>query len=70
MSDLIYYCTQENNICHKKETCIRYLDAESNHNTTLFNLACTDKNDYVLYLEVEQKGDNEEQKGDCNNEQS
>ena len=47
---LYYCCTQENNDCPNKETCMRYLNAESAPHATLFKYACTEDNNYHLYL--------------------
>ena len=55
MSNLIYYCTQENNTCPKKETCKRYMNAEGKNHTTLFKVACTENNNYVLFMEYKEK---------------
>lgn len=59
MSDLIYYCTNENNTCPKKDSCKRYLEMASHPdtNTTLFKIACTKDNEYVLYIEKEEQGE-------------
>ena len=54
MSDLLYYCTQDNNICPKKDECLRYVNAENKNNTTLFKMSCTEDNDYVLFIKHEQ----------------
>jgi hypothetical protein len=53
MNDKIYYCTQENNDCPKKEECKRYLDAENKNNATLFKASCTENNNYVLFIKAE-----------------
>lgn len=47
-------CTHTNNSCPKKETCERYLNANENNSTDLFNRACTRKNNYSLYEESEE----------------
>ena len=51
---LYYCCTQENNDCPNKETCMRYLNAESAPHATLFKYACTEDNNYHLYLEKDE----------------
>lgn len=56
MSD-IYYCTKEDNYCPKKEECRRYIE-EDECRATLFKEACTEDNDYVLFMRIEQKEDN------------
>ena len=56
MSD-IYYCTKEDNYCPKKEECKRYIE-EDECRATLFKEACTEDNDYVLFMRIEQKEDN------------
>lgn len=55
---LYYCCTQENNDCPNKETCMRYLNAESAPHATLYRYACTEDNNYHLYMEQESKDDN------------
>ena len=72
---LYYCCTQENNDCPNKETCMRYLNAESAPHATLFKYACTEDNNYHLYLKKDEDiieatdsdGNNEEAK---NNEEN
>ena len=51
----LYYCTNENNTCPKKEDCKRYVEAENNNTATLFKMACTEHNDYVLFMKHEKK---------------
>lgn len=48
-----YMCTQDNNVCDKKENCIRYLQANNTDevHTTLFKQACTESNNWILYIE-------------------
>lgn len=46
----IYYCVNENNKCEKKETCRRYLHVSDNNAATLFKNACTENNNYLLYI--------------------
>lgn len=70
---MIYYmcCTIENNDCPKKKECKRYLNAENNSCMTLFKYACTEKNDYHLFMKqddnivnndsIEEKKENEEE---------
>lgn len=50
MYDNIYYCRNAENTCSKKDSCLRYLDAKNNPVSTLFKYACTEKNNYVLYI--------------------
>ena len=50
----IYHCTQENNICPKKESCKRYINSGECH-TTLFKMACTEDNDYILFIKHEEE---------------
>lgn len=52
---LYYCCTQEDNDCPNKETCMRYLNAESEPHATLFKYACTEDNNYHLYMKQESK---------------
>lgn len=70
---MIYYmcCTIENNNCPKKEECKRYLNAKDNSCMTLFKYACTEENDYHLFMKqddnivnndsIEEKKENEEE---------
>ena len=70
---MIYYmcCTIENNNCPKKEECKRYLNAKDNSCMTLFKYACTEENNYHLFMEqddnivnndsIERKKENEEE---------
>ena len=53
----IYYCTKEDNYCSKKEECRRYIE-EDECRVTLFKEACTEDNNYVLFMKIEQKEDN------------
>lgn len=54
MSDLIYYCTKENNDCSQRNECERYLDADSHTSkTTLFKTACTNTNNKILFIKRE-----------------
>ena len=48
-----YCCTQENNNCPNKETCMRFLNAESEPHTTLYKYSCTEENNYHLFMEKE-----------------
>lgn len=48
-----YCCTQENNDCPKKETCMRYINAETEPHTTLYKYACTEDNNHYLYMKKE-----------------
>lgn len=54
MSELIYYCTKDKNNCPKKEECKRYIDSENKECcTSLFKVACTENNGYVLFIKKE-----------------
>lgn len=48
-----YCCTQENNNCPNKESCMRFLNAELEPHTTLYKYSCTEKNNYHLYMKKE-----------------
>jgi len=52
-----YCCTQENNNCPNKETCMRYLNAESEPHTTLYKYSCTEDNNYHLFMKKENTKD-------------
>lgn len=47
---LYYCCTQENNDCPNKEKCMRYLNANTAPHATLFKYACTEENEYLLFM--------------------
>ena len=49
----IYFCTNENNKCPKKDTCKRYLEIDGEEHATLFKRACTEQNNYILYIKAE-----------------
>lgn len=49
----MYYCVKENNDCPKKNDCKRYIESENEDKTTLFKMACTSVNDYVLFIKHE-----------------
>lgn len=54
MVDLIYYCVKENNSCPKRNQCKRYLDSDSHKcKSTLYKNACTDDNNRILFIEIE-----------------
>lgn len=53
MTSSIYYCTKENNNCPKKEECKRYIE-ENECYTTLFKTACTEDNNYILFIKHEE----------------
>lgn len=54
MSDLIYYCTKENNDCSRRNECERYLNSDSHTSkTTLFKNSCTDNNSRILFIKAE-----------------
>lgn len=55
MADSLYYCTKDNNDCPKKESCRRYIESDDKDKTTLFKMACTENNDYVLFIQYEEK---------------
>ena len=55
----IYYCTQENNNCPKKEECKRYIEVEGKNHATLFKAACTETNNYVLFIKAETEKETE-----------
>lgn len=64
MSDKIYYCTQEDNDCPKKEECKRFMNAENQCTATLFKVACTEENNYVLFMTYEENNENIEEGDD------
>lgn len=72
---LYYCCIQENNDCPNKEKCMRYLNAESAPHATLFKYACTEENNYHLYLKkdediIEEHISNENNEEVTNNEEN
>jgi hypothetical protein len=56
----IYYCTQENNTCLKKDDCKRYVESDGKPNATLFKVACTEDNNYILFIKAETEKEIEE----------
>ena len=72
---LYYCCTQTNNDCPNKEKCMRYLNATTAPHATLFKYACTEENNYLLFIPKEDttemavvNNDDEENKGDTKEE--
>ena len=54
MTELIYYCTKENNDCPKKDECKRYIESDDKIcRTTLFKVSCTENNGHVLFIKKE-----------------
>ena len=49
-------CTQGGNDCPRKEECRRYETAKTDVSWSLFKYACTDENDYQLFMEREDTG--------------
>ena len=60
MNNGLYFCTQKDNTCIKKDTCKRYIEAKNNYHAPLFNMACAEFNNYVLYIKIDEVKDNEE----------
>ena len=58
MFDNIYYCRNENNTCSKKDECLRYTDAANQPVATLFKQACTETNQYQLFIKKEEETNN------------
>ena len=56
-------CIQEDNECPKREECRRYLNANEGTSLPLFKYACTEENDYHLFMKKEEDNNikNEEQ---------
>lgn len=51
MSDLIYFCVQDGNDCKKKEKCKKYIQSsDAKNKATLFKAACSEDNDYQLFI--------------------
>lgn len=58
MAELVYYCTKENNTCPKREECKRYIESDDKECiTTLYKVACTDNNEYVLFMDCKKAGE-------------
>lgn len=52
----LYYCTNENNTCTKREECKRYSNNnEDNCHTTLFKEMCTESNNYILFINKQEE---------------
>ena len=64
MNNKIYYCTQENNYCPKKEECKRFIEAENQDTATLFKVACTEDNDYVLFMKHKENNEDIEKENE------
>lgn len=56
----LYFCKQENNTCPRKEECKRYMEAENENCATLFKAACTEDNNYVLFIKYEKEEKSDE----------
>lgn len=57
MAELVYYCAKENNTCPKKEECKRCLESDDKScKSTLYKVACTEKNNYVLFIDNKKEG--------------
>lgn len=57
MNSNLYFCTNEENTCSKKDTCkryVEYINEENNCHAPLFNRACNEDNNYVLYMKHEE----------------
>lgn len=71
MPDLIYYCVKEDNNCPKRNQCKRYLDSDShNCKSTLYKNACTDDNNRILFIEIENISTDDNTKEDDSTEQT
>lgn len=65
MTDLIYYCSKENNDCPKRNECERYLDSDSHTSkTTLFKASCTEQNNRILFIKREDIDENNSKESD------
>ena len=54
MPDSIYYCTKENNNCHKCEECKRYVESDAHTcKVPLYKSACTSSNKRILFIKRE-----------------
>ena len=58
VNNMAFYisCTQGGNDCPRKEECRRYESAKTDVSWNLFKYACTDENDYQLFMEKEGTG--------------
>ena len=70
MFDNIYYCKNENNICLKKDKCLRYIDAVDQPAATLYKRACTEDNQYQLFIRKEREANDGETTADNTEESS
>ena len=59
MFDNIYYCKNENNTCLKKDKCLRYTHAANQPAATLYKRACTENNQYQLFIKKEEEVNDE-----------
>lgn len=53
--DCIYYCNNNENNCPKKDKCKRYLKSKDERVASLYKEACTENNNYVLFIESKEK---------------
>lgn len=58
---MIYYCTPDNNDCPKREECKRFVEVDGKNHSTLYKVACTEKNNYVLYIKNDEKVEENDQ---------
>ena len=48
--NIIYCYNDTNNNCPHKDSCKRYIQSVGNTSATLYKSACTEKNNYPLYI--------------------
>lgn len=63
-------CTQEDNECPKRKECRRYLNANEGTSLPLFKYACTEENDYHLFMKKEEDSIDNETKENVKNEET
>ena len=56
---IIYCCNDDNNDCPHRESCKRYIHSSGNKSSTLYKSACTEDNNYKLYIK---DGDSNDEK--------
>ena len=56
---IIYCCNDDNNDCLHRESCKRYIYSDGNESSTLYKSACTEDNNYQLYIK---DGDSNDEK--------
>lgn len=57
----LYFCRHDNNTCPRKDACKRYIQQDDECVVSMFYEACTEKNNYVLFMKLEGEDNNDVQ---------